>query len=71
VSEGRVILVQCESARKEVNAALRRFDEASRMAESDPEVMHGTPVYKRTRIPVQIIADMLSQGATVAEILEG
>ena len=71
VSEGRVILVQCKSARKEVNAALRRFDEVSRMAESDPDVMHGTPVYKGTRIPVQGIADMLSQGATVAEILEG
>ena len=71
VSAGRVILVQCKSARKEVNAALRCFDEASRMAESDPDVMHGTPVYKGTRIPVQIIADMLSQGATVAEILEG
>jgi uncharacterized protein (DUF433 family) len=71
VSESRVILVECKSAREEVNAGLRRFDEASRMAESDPEVMHGTPVYKGTRIPVQSIADMLFQGATVAEILEG
>src|SRR5690242_19314252 len=55
LSEGRVILIQCKSARKEVNAALRRFDEASRMAESDSDVMHGTPVYKGTRIPVQSI----------------
>src|SRR5262249_28672863 len=71
VSKGRVILVQCKSARKQVNAAIRRFDEASRMAECHPDVMRGTPVYKGTRIPVQSIADMLSQGATVAEILEG
>ena len=71
VSEGKVILVECKSARNEVNTALRRFDEASRMAESDSEVMNGTPVFKGTRIPVQSIADMLSQGATVAEILEG
>jgi len=71
LSEGGVILVQCKSARNEVNAALRRFDEASRMAQSDSDIMHGTPVYKGTRIPVQSIADMLSQGATVADILEG
>ena len=71
LSEGRVILVQCKSARKEVDAELRRFYEARRMAESDPEVMHGMPVYRGTRIPVQSIADMLSQRATVAEILAG
>jgi uncharacterized protein (DUF433 family) len=41
------------------------------MVESDPEVMRGAPVYRGTRIPVHAIADMLSQGASVAEILEG
>jgi uncharacterized protein (DUF433 family) len=41
------------------------------MVESDPEIMRGAPVYRGTRIPVHAIADMLSQGATVAEILEG
>ncbi|MGC9945914.1 MAG: DUF433 domain-containing protein [Bryobacteraceae bacterium] len=71
VSEGGVILIQCKSARKEVEAGLRRLTEARRMVESDSEVMRGAPVYRGTRIPVQTIADMLSQGATVAEILEG
>jgi uncharacterized protein (DUF433 family) len=41
------------------------------MVESDQEIMRGVPVYKGTRILVHTIADMLSQGATVAEILEG
>ena len=41
------------------------------MVESDAEILHGTPVYKGTRISVWSVADMLSQGATVAEILEG
>jgi uncharacterized protein (DUF433 family) len=41
------------------------------MMESDPEIMRGAPVYKGTRIPVHAIADMLSQGVAVAEILEG
>jgi uncharacterized protein (DUF433 family) len=41
------------------------------MIVSDPEVMRGTPVYRGTRIPVHAIADMLAQGATLQEILEG
>src|ERR1700694_3784841 len=71
ISEGSVILIQCKSARKEVDTGLRRLAEATRMVESDPEIMRGGPVYKGTRIPIHAIADMLSQGATVAEILEG
>lgn len=65
------ILVQCKSARKDVETGLRRLSEATRMVESDPELMRGAPVYRGTRIPVHAIADMLSQRATVAEILEG
>jgi uncharacterized protein (DUF433 family) len=33
--------------------------------------MKGAPVFRRTRIPVHAVADMLAQGATVEEILEG
>ena len=71
ISEGSVILIQCKSARKEVETGLRRLAEATRMVESDPEIMRGAPVYRGTRIPVHAVADMLSQGATVSEILEG
>ena len=38
---------------------------------SDPEIMRGTLVFKGTRIPVDLVADMLAQGATAKEILEG
>jgi uncharacterized protein (DUF433 family) len=71
ISEGSVILIQCKSARKEVDTGLRRLAEATRMVVSDPEIMRGAPVYKGTRIPVHAVADMLSQGATLEEILEG
>jgi uncharacterized protein (DUF433 family) len=71
LSEGSVILIELKSARKEVDTELRRLAQAARMVESDPEIMHGTPVYKGTRIPVDSVAEMLLQGATVAEILEG
>jgi uncharacterized protein (DUF433 family) len=71
LSEGSVILIQFKSARQEVNKNLRRLAQAVRLVSSDAETMHGSPVFKGTRIPVQTIADMLSQGATVNEILEG
>jgi uncharacterized protein (DUF433 family) len=71
MSEGSVILIQFKSARKEVEMGLRRLANATRMVESDPEIMHGAPVYKGTRIPIHSIADMLSQGAAIEEILEG
>ena len=71
ISGGGAILIQCKSARKEVDTGFRRLAEATRMVESDPEIMRGAPVYSGTRIPVHAIADMLSQGATAAEIIEG
>jgi uncharacterized protein (DUF433 family) len=71
IAEGSVILVQFKSARKEVERGLRRLAEATRMVESDREIMRGAPVYRGTRIPVHAIADMLSQGAPIGEILEG
>lgn len=71
ISEGSVVVIQCKSARTQVNKGLRRLSDASCMVESDPEVMRGTAVYKGTRIPVQLVADMLSQGASVEEILDG
>lgn len=38
---------------------------------SNPGIMGGTPVFKETRIPVALVADMLAQGATGDEILDG
>jgi len=71
VSDGGVILIQFKTARKQVETGLRRLAESQRMVRSDREIMNGTPVYRGTRIPVHAIADMLFQGATVDEILEG
>jgi len=33
--------------------------------------MWGTPVFKGARIPVDLVADRIAQGATANEILEG
>jgi hypothetical protein len=71
LSEGSVILIQVKSARKEVNTGLRRLEKAARLVESNPEIMQGSPVYRGTRIPVAVVAEMLSQGASMEEVLGG
>jgi uncharacterized protein (DUF433 family) len=55
----------------ELDVDLRTLKRAEDMIVSDSEIMRGTPVYRGTRIPVELIADMLSQGAKPEEILAG
>lgn len=47
------------------------LDKAEAMVVSDPEIMAGTPVIRGTRIPVQLVAEMRKQGASIEEILSG
>jgi len=37
----------------------------------DSEVMHGTPVFRGTRVPVQTLFDYLEGGETLEDFLEG
>jgi uncharacterized protein (DUF433 family) len=71
VSNGQALVVEVKKARRKVSAALGRLARARRMAASDPGLMSGTPVYRGTRIPVLLVADMLAQGASVEDILKG
>ena len=65
------VLVEVKAARRTVTRELSRMARAEKMVTSDPEVLSGTPVYRGTRIPVQLVADVLAQGAGVEEILDG
>jgi uncharacterized protein (DUF433 family) len=66
-----VVLVEVKSARRKVEKGLSRLARVEKMVVSNPEILSGTPVYRGTRIPVQLVADMLKQGAGIEEILEG
>jgi uncharacterized protein (DUF433 family) len=68
---GSALVIQVKSVRQELDADLKRLERAAEMAVSDPEVMHGTPVYRGTRIPIELIANMVRQGTKIDEILEG
>ena len=37
----------------------------------DPEIMHGTPVFRGTRVPLQTLFDYLEGGDTLEEFLTG
>ena len=71
LTEGSVLVVQVKSARQELDQDLEKLQRAEEMIVSDPDIMRGSPVYRGTRIPVRLVADMLSQGATPEGIVEG
>ncbi len=71
IGNGTVLFVEFKAARRKVEGQLKRLAHIEEMVVSDPEIMRGTPVFKGTRIPVDLVADMLAQGATAEEILEG
>ena len=71
LTEGSALIIRVKSVRLELDKDLKRLQRAEKMIVSDPEIMRGTPVYRGTRIPVELIADMLIQGAKPEEILEG
>jgi uncharacterized protein (DUF433 family) len=71
VGGGTALFVEFKAARRRVESQLKQFAYIEEMVVSDPEIMRGTPVFKDTRIPVDLVADLLSQGATAEEILEG
>ena len=37
----------------------------------DPEIMHGAPVFRGTRVPAQTLFDYLEGGETLEDFLEG
>jgi uncharacterized protein (DUF433 family) len=71
LANGTALLIEIGSARRAVEGQLKQLARMEEMVASDPEIMRGTPVFKGTRIPVDLVADMLAQGATAEEILEG
>jgi uncharacterized protein (DUF433 family) len=71
IGNGTVLFVEFKAARRKVEGQLKQLAYIEEMVVSDPEIMRGTPVFRGTRIPVDLVADMLAQGATAEEILEG
>ena len=52
-------------------AALRHNTDVSKAICIDPEIMHGLPVFRGTRVPVQTLFEYLEGGDTLEDFLEG
>jgi uncharacterized protein (DUF433 family) len=57
--------------RRELATSLRELRRARRLVVNDPEIMGGDPVFRGTRVPVHMIGELVAQGSTQAELLEG
>jgi len=65
------LIIDVARAREQLAARAEALREAEKMIESMKGVAGGEPVFKRTRVPVRVIAAMKTQGASTAEIVEG
>jgi uncharacterized protein (DUF433 family) len=50
---------------------LRDLRRARRLVVIDPEILGGNPVFRGTRVPVHLIAELVAQGGKPAELIEG
>jgi uncharacterized protein (DUF433 family) len=69
--EGGLVKIDLREPRRELATSLRELRRAKRLVVSDPEIMGGDPVFRGTRVPVHMIAELVAQGSTPAELLEG
>ena len=68
--EGGLIKIDLRQPRRELAASMRDLRRARRLVVSDPELLGGDPVFRGTRVPVHMVAHLVAQGSTLAELLE-
>lgn len=68
--EGGLIKIDLREPRRALAASLRDLRRARRMVISDPEILGGDPVFRDTRVPVHLVAELSAQGSKPAELIE-
>jgi uncharacterized protein (DUF433 family) len=66
--DGGLLTIDLREPRRELAGALRALRRARALVVSDPEILGGDPVFRGTRIPVHLIATLLAQGTTDADL---
>jgi uncharacterized protein (DUF433 family) len=69
--EGGLLKIDLREPRRELAASMRDLRRARRIVISDPEILGGEPVFRGTRVPVHLIAELVAQGSKPAELIEG
>jgi uncharacterized protein (DUF433 family) len=68
--EGGLVKIDLREPRRELAASMRDLRRARRLAISDPEILGGDAVFRDTRVPVHLIAELVAQGSKPVELLE-
>jgi uncharacterized protein (DUF433 family) len=68
--EGGLVKIDLREPRRELATSLRELRRARRLVISDLEIMGGDPVFRGTRVPVHLIAELVAQGSKPAELIE-
>jgi uncharacterized protein (DUF433 family) len=68
--EGGLLKIDLREPRRALAASLRDLRRARRLVVSDPEILGGDPVFRGTRVPVHLIAELVAQGSTPAELID-
>jgi uncharacterized protein (DUF433 family) len=69
--EGGLLKIDLREPRRALAASLRDLRRARRLVVSDPEILGGDRVFRGTRVPVHLIAELVAQGSKPAELIEG
>jgi uncharacterized protein (DUF433 family) len=67
-SRGKRRTTSAPSRRASAPLDLRR---ARRLVVSDPEILGSDPVFRGTRVPVHLVAELVAQGSKPAELIDG
>lgn len=65
------LTIDLREPRRELATSLRTLRRARELVISDPDILGGDPVFRGTRVPVHLIAGLLGQGSSEADLLEG
>jgi uncharacterized protein (DUF433 family) len=68
--EGGLVKIDLREPRRELATSLRELRRVKRLVISDPDVIGGDPVFRGTRVPVHMIAELMAKGSTPAELVE-
>jgi uncharacterized protein (DUF433 family) len=68
--EGGFLKIDLREPRRELAKSLRDLRRVRQLVVTDPEIMGSDPVFRGTRVPVHMIADIQAQGETEEVLLE-
>jgi uncharacterized protein (DUF433 family) len=68
--EGGLLKIDLREPRRALAASLRDLRRARRIVVSDSEILGGDPVFRGTRVPVHLIAELVTQGSKPADLIE-